>query len=167
MVVRERAPAPEQLGAGDDVDGVVVEFLDDRRFPGGVIAPMGNYWAEITACDVYGNCASDKGQIKIPILAPIPATATPTAETIPAPISTITTLVPTAIVVATPSATPVPAQVISAHPIPKKSDSGSSPTWVVLILTLLVLFFGILSLLDPRPKALRSLAQAMNQFNKE
>jgi len=139
----------------------------DRRFPGGVIAPMGNYWAEITACDVHGNCASDKGQIKIPILAPIPSTAIPTTATIPSPVSTITTLVPTETVVATPSATPVPAQVINAHPTPKKSGSVSGPTWVVLILTLLVLFFGILYLLDPRPKALRSLARTMNQFNKE
>ncbi len=138
----------------------------DRRFPGGVLAPMGNYWAEITACDVHGNCASDKGQIKIPILAPIPSTATSTVETIPAPVSTITTLVPTAAVVATPSATPMPAQVISAHPMPKKPDSVSSPTWVVLILTLLVFLFGFLTVLDPRPRALRSLAQAINQFNR-
>ena len=32
---------------------------------------------------------------------------------------------------------------------------------------LLVLLFGILCVLDPRPKALRSLAQSINQFNKE
>lgn len=138
----------------------------DRRFPGGVIAPMGNYSAEITACDVYGNCARDKGQIKIPILAPIPSTATPTSAAIPSPVSTITTLVPTATVVTAPSATPMPTQGISAHPTPRKSDAVSSPTWVLLILTLLVLLFGFLYLLDPRPKALRSLAQTINQFNR-
>lgn len=138
----------------------------DRRFPGGVIAPMGNYWAEITACDLYGNCARDKGQIKIPILAPVPPTAAPT-EIIPSLQPTITTHVTTATVVARPSATPVPTQVISEHPTPKKSYSVSSPTWVVLILTLLVLCFGILYVLDPRPSALRSLARTINQFNKE
>jgi len=37
----------------------------------------------------------------------------------------------------------------------------------VLILSLLVLLFGTLSVLDPRPRALYSLAQAINKFNKE
>jgi len=149
-----------------DPDKTSSEVTWDRRFSGGVIAPMGNYWAEIIACDVYGNCASDKGQIKIPILASVPPAATPT-EVISSPPPTVTALVPTEIVVATPSATSMPAQVISEHPTPKKSGLISRPHWVVLILSLLVLLFGILYVLDPRPKALRSLAQSINQFNKE
>ena len=160
-----------------DPDKTSAEVTWDRRFPGGVVAPMGDYQAEVTACDVNNNCASDKGTISIPIIAPMPPVITPTAAIppndtptnamIPSPMPTVTALVPAQAVVAKPSVTPAPSQVISENPVPKKSGFVSNPVWVLLILSLLILLFVIVDILDPRPKALRSLAKTLNQFNKE
>jgi len=135
----------------------------DRRF-GNVIAPWGNYNATIVACDIYDNCASDKGTISIPIIAPVPPAATPTVV-IPTPAPVIAVVAPVEVIVK--PATPAVAQVVKRQTSQKTGLVSPSPVWLVLILISLVLFFGILYVLDPRPKALRSLAQTINQFNKE
>lgn len=139
----------------------------DRRFPGGVVAPWGDYNATVLACDIHDNCASDKGQIKIPILASVPATATPSPTAMP-------TITPT-LMTALPTLTPMPIQTIAQvsspgetkHSQPNKRESTREPIWVILVLSLLVLWFGTEALFDPRPKALRSLAKTINQFSKE
>ena len=162
---QKRWPAAELTYDPGKPSGVV---MWDRRFPGGFIAPMGNYRVEVTVCDLYRNCASDKGQIKIPILALVPpAAATPT-QVILAPTPTGTTPITTETVVVKTSVTPMPVLTISEQPAtPQKSGFVSDSAWVVLVLGLLALLFGALYVLDPRPKALRSLASAIHQFNKE
>jgi hypothetical protein len=139
----------------------------DRRFPGGIVAPWGNYNATVLACDIYGNCASDKGQIKIPILASVPASATPSPTAMP----TITPTITASPIPATPMPTQTQVQIISTvevkRPQPNKYGITHKPMWVIIVLSLLVLLFGTEALLDPRPKALRSLAKTINQFTKE
>jgi Big-like domain-containing protein len=140
----------------------------DRRFPGGVVAPSGNYNVTIKACDIYGNCASDQGQIKIPFIAPVPPTATPSP--IPSPM---------------PSVSPTPASTITAIPLPTNvqpvatqsvlvAEPVSRPPTVAgrkghtLPILAVVSFIALLwvlssaSLADPRPKAILEIAKTIS-----
>lgn len=146
----------------------------DRRFPEGIVAPWGNYNATVLACDIYGNCASDKGQIKIPILASVPVSATPSPTAMP----TITPTITASPIPATPMPTQTQVQIISTvevkRPQPNKYGIAHKSMWVIIVLSLLVLLFGTEALFDPRPKALRSLAKTIStltsvfdQFMKE
>jgi len=148
----------------------------DRRFPGEIIAPSGNYSVTVTACDTYGNCASDQGQIKIPFFAFVP----PTSMSLP-------TITPTVFVTPTASTTPIsatptvlvsPTQVVSATKIPVQSIlPKTEPSkrgkyegifqllWIVVFLSLLIVF-GTSVVLDHRPEAIRALAQTIQSNTK-
>ncbi|MBN2116308.1 MAG: hypothetical protein JW730_07050 [Anaerolineales bacterium] len=146
----------------------------DRRFPGDVIAPSGNYRVSIVACDVHGNCASDVGVIQIPVIAVVPPTATLSPEPVIAP-TQAATLPSTQIAALPPTSRPEPTKTAQAFiPVPKKVEAHGDvhgkdvfPLWVIFIFGLLAILFGTEALLDPRPEALRSLARTINQFVKE
>jgi hypothetical protein len=155
----------------------------DRRFPGEIIAPTGSYTVTVTACDAYGKCASDQGQIKIPFFAFVPPTS--------APLPTFTSTVfvtPTTSLVPIASTTPIPTttstvltsstQIVSSTKIPVQSippkKESSKPVrygdifqllWIVIFLSLLIIF-GTSAILDRRPEAIRALAQTIQSNTK-
>lgn len=152
------------------------DVIWNRRFPGGVIAPSGKYRVSIVACDAHGNCANDEGVIEIPFIAAVPPTATQTATSELVPTSTPTTTLPS-ISIAAQSAPLLPQPTNTVQPlipVPKEIETHEEvhgaaplPLWVILTLSLLCILFGTEALLDPRPEALRLLAQTINQFVKE
>ena len=134
----------------------------DRHFAE-IHAPSGNYKVTLTACDIHGNCASEKGVIKIPFVEPDVPTMTPTVL-LPTPsweVPTQETVIHNFI--ATPPAMPP----IERSQVAQMSGHQPKSSWVLLILELLALLFGVTAILDPRPKALHSLARTIQQYNKE
>jgi hypothetical protein len=138
----------------------------DRRFSDGTLAPSGNYQVRVLACDIYGNCASDHGVIKIPFIAPIPATATPFPVSSPTPLPTMTAL---------PSPLPhlqtaVP-QISLIDPVEPESEQPIieelvAPLFPILAVVSLITLMWVLSaaaLADPRPKAILAIAKTISE----
>lgn len=138
----------------------------DRRFSDGTLAPSGNYSVSVLACDIYGNCASDRGVINIPFIAPIPPTATPSPLPSPTSITTMT---------AVPSPIPhVQTVVPQAPPIDNVEPVREQPTIVghrarvlpiLAVVSLIALMWAVSSaaLADPRPKAILEIAKTISQ----
>jgi len=141
----------------------------DRRFSDGTIAPSGNYHVTVLACDIYGNCSSDRGVINIPFIAPIPPTATPSPVPSPTLISTIT---------AVPSPIPHVHTVVPQTPLvdnvkPVREQPNvvahKAPVLPILAVVSLIALMWVLSsaaLADPRPKAILEIAKTISQKRK-
>jgi Big-like domain-containing protein len=137
----------------------------DRRFSDGMIAPSGNYHVTVLACDIYGNCASDRGVIKIPFIAPIPPTATPSLLPSPTPISTITA-VPSPIS-HVPTVVPQTPLVETTKPVREPTTvvpqrARALPTLAVVSLIALMWALSSAALADPRPKAILEIAKTIS-----
>lgn len=134
----------------------------DRRFSDGTIAPSGNYRVGVVACDIYGNCASDRGVIKIPFIAPIPPTATPSPVPSPKPISTMTamphvqTVVPQTSVVET-------IETVREQPNVEGHKTPVLPILAVVSLIALMWALSAAALADPRPRAILAIARTISQ----
>lgn len=134
----------------------------DRRFSDGTIAPSGNYRVGVVACDIYGNCASDRGVIKIPFIAPIPPTATPSPVPSPKPISTMTamphvqTVVPQTSVVET-------IETVREQPNVEGHKAPVLPILAVVSLIALMWALSAAALADPRPRAILAIAKTISQ----
>ena len=130
----------------------------NRRCGDGTLAAPGEYTVTLTACDIYGKCASAVGMIRIPegqaTETPIP-TATPTQEPTPThPASTPTAMPTQAIVLPPVSEPPQPA------PVPL-----SWPLWLLPVSALVGMFLalGFNAASDPRPQALRRLGSILKR----
>ncbi len=130
----------------------------DRHFPGGVLAPAGDYLVTVRACDTYRLCGSDSGVIAIPqgvLPTTTPHMPTATATIPPKPTKTREPATPTPTVVpVTPVPTSTPAPVQEKKPI---------PFWQILGLVGLLAAIASASLVDPRPLAIRILAESVDQ----
>ena len=138
----------------------------DRRFSDGTIAPSGNYPVSVLACDIYGNCASDRGVIKIPFIAPIPPTATPSLVPSPTPISTMT---------AVPSPTPHIQTVVPQTPFvdhiepvreqPSVVERKAHVLPILAVASLIALMWAVASaaLSDKRPVAINAITKTIQQ----
>ena len=139
----------------------------DRRFGDGTLAPSGDYIVEAVACDIFNNCAKDRATITIPFLAPPPLfqptfTPTPTAALTAAPDSERAVPVGTPMVYM-PALTPEPVVVDKAVEIMAEEHEA---TWPVTTLSGLVLLFALTAVLDPRPRALRSISAILVRWMK-
>ena len=129
----------------------------DRKCGEGQFATSGDHLVTLKACDQVGNCASAEGTIKVPFIAPpIPTwtpTVTPTATSTPSPTHEPRKPTPTATrPVIVPTQEP-PAEVPVEKPLPMPW------LWPSAAFLGLLLAFGLSSLLDPRPAALRRLRE--------
>jgi len=138
----------------------------DRRFSDGTLAPSGNYQVRVLACDIYDNCASDHGVIKIPFITPIPPTATPLPTSSPTPLSTMTALpspiphVPTA----GPQISLIdPAEPESEQPIIEEPEAPVFPILAIISLITLMWALSSAALADPRPKAILAIAKTISE----
>lgn len=138
----------------------------DRRFSDGTLAPSGDYSVSVMACDMYGNCASDRGVIHIPFIAPIPPTATPSPLPSPTPISTMTAMpspIPhvQTVVPQTPLVDPV--QPEREQPIVAGHQAPVFPILAVACLIALMWALSSAALADPRPRAILAIAKTISQ----
>ena len=132
------------------------EFTWNRRCGGGILAEPGAYQVTLTACNIYGKCASDAGIVRIPDGQVVEDAKT--AEPVPTSEPTSSRLLPT------PTAMPVP--VIFS---PVDATLALAPPllhWPIWLLPLaglfgLVLALGLNYFYDPRPQAIRSLGNAL------
>jgi len=129
----------------------------DRKCGQGQFATSGDHLVSLKACDQVGNCASAEGTLKVPFIAPpLPTwtpTVSPTATATPSPTHQPRKLTPTATrPVIVPTQEP-PAEVPVEKPLPMPW------LWPSAAFLGLLLAFGLSSLLDPRPAALRRLRE--------
>lgn len=140
----------------------------DRRFPGDVLAPSGNYDATVKVCDIHGNCGSDRGQIRIPFLVPVPPTATPSPI-----LSAVPDLPPGSISLVT--AIPFPTHVqsvatqsllvvgpVSKQPTVEGRNGHTFPILAIVSFIALLWVLSSASLVDPRPKAILEIAKTIS-----
>lgn len=148
----------------------IPDFLRwDRRCGDGNLAESGEYTVSLTACDIFGNCASATGLIKIPFIVVPQPTWTPTLS--PSPTVTITSDEEQP-VTATPSPTPtIPMAISTPTPEPEpEPEVSKSPVslfpWLLLFLGLTAAsVWGSTSLGDPRPPAIKRLADKLTHLN--
>jgi hypothetical protein len=136
----------------------------DRRFSDGTLAPSGNYQVRVLACDIYGNCARDRGVIKIPFIAPIPPTTSPKSFPSPTPLPTMTLLPASSPPV--PTVVPQlsindPAEPQSVQPITEEPAGPVFPTLAIISLITLMWVLSSAALADPRPKAILAIAKTI------
>ena len=137
----------------DDLPAPKVVTWD--RVIGPASAPPGSYTASVQACDIYGLCSNDPGTILIPVVtAPVPFQL-PVIE-IPKWFPPISFL---------PAPEPAPEQPIAVPaavlPIRAEVQAVPFPIWIIFVIGGLLLLFAFLLLLDPRPKAWRSLTHRL------
>jgi hypothetical protein len=152
---------------------VRLEFKDEHKLPAkytwnrrcgdGVLAAPGKYPVTLTACDIFGRCASASGLIQIPagvVLADPTPTATSTRPGLPSPTPLYPLSTPTASAQAAPPTSPTEVPPLPPAPIP-----WHWPLWLLpgaAILGTLVAF-GINQIHDPRPAALRRLGAILER----
>lgn len=148
-----------------DGDNYPSEIRWDRRLPGGYPAPSGDYGVEVSACDIYGLCASARGTIKIPIVTPTLPTSTPAPTAFPTVTETPAVATKTPVIANTPLATPL---AVGPPVLVEEEKPGFTLSGVILwpILGLVGLFMAIssASLSDTRPRALRRLGKTMDRI---
>jgi hypothetical protein len=127
----------------------------------GELQPAGEYLVTVTACDIYGVCATQRSQIIIPAFEFIPTeepqveeTETPSVLVIPQP-------VPTQVVVEKPKPPVV------AEPPQEQEPPANSETMTIAVSAGFGLLFLFTAVFDPRAKAMRSLALSMRKHIKE
>jgi hypothetical protein len=149
---------PDVVIKFDSPDNLPSDFTWNRRCGDGTLAESGEYTVTLTACNIYGKCASAKGMIRIPegqvTETPFP-TATPSQQPTPTrPAST-----PTA----------MPTQAIAWPPVPEPPPPAPIPlSWPLWLLPVSALFGAFLALgfnaaSDPRPQAIRCLGSLLNR----
>ena len=144
----------------------------DGQDSGGVWMPPGSYSVIAVVCDIFDNCASTSGEIRIPSIEPqirptrTPAgvflpTGTPTAAWTPTPTMTATAVQqPTDPPQPKPTVTAVPLPVSNVEP-PLQPVSFPALTWPLVVLGGLTLLYAAVLVSDPRPAALRALARTI------
>jgi hypothetical protein len=146
---------------------VVLKFSGDH-FPsdlkwdrlcgnGAYAAESRDYTVTLNACDTFGHCAEDTGVIKVPFIAPVMPTWTPTAEPSPTSVST---------------AHPSPTMQVSITEVPAPGAASTSAqitkqprpnglTWTLAFLLTALLALASAAALDPRPQALRKVGNTL------
>jgi hypothetical protein len=132
----------------------------NRKFANGTLAPSGEYEVLVEARDIYGNTASDRGVIVIPVVVPTLTTSTPTVTTSPSP-TPVRTAVPTRVVVAPsiPTLQPVSAPAVEQNGKPLV-------LWPVVGLVGLLVVLGSAAITDNRPGALERMKETFDQIMK-
>jgi len=141
QVIYDKLPAPDAV-AWD-------------RVIGPASAPPGAYTVTVEVCDIYGLCSKDIGMILIPVAPAAEPVSTQPVEPkrwwfLPAAIPRLPEPEPPVV---------VPAVVVSIQediPI-----APAFPLWTMVVVSAFLLSFALLLLLDPRPKAWRSLTQQL------
>jgi hypothetical protein len=144
------------------------KFVWLGRMGNGSIATIGRYQVTVKAWDTFGNTGSASGWVLIPLPPPQP-TATPASPAAPQPATpAVSTSVRT--IIGIPAATPTsaPKQVVpTPAPTPAPAAHAKKPTatpwWPASFTGSLFVLFLSLSMLDPRPAALRHLARSKIQ----
>jgi hypothetical protein len=141
-------------------------FRWDGLWDGRIWARPGNYKVEVSAWDRFGNEGHTSGTVRIAI----PATRTPTPTATPTITYTITPS-PTGTPVPPAKATTLPPAVLrrpsAAQPHPETlvdPVKRSNLIWSIFSLVSLLAVLASASLVDPRPRALRRLADTMNSI---
>lgn len=146
-------------------DTTLFDLTWDRRFPDGTLAPSGSYAVSVLACDIHGSCASDRGVINIPFMAPIPPTTIPSPVPSPRPASSITAIpspAPSAQIAAT--RTPLP-DLVESESEQRTTAEPNTPTMPLLAVVCLIALMWALSsaaLADPRPRAILAIARTLS-----
>ncbi|HSG41840.1 MAG TPA: Ig-like domain-containing protein [Anaerolineales bacterium] len=149
-----------------DPDTTFANITWDRRFADGTLAPSGNYRVTVLACDIYGNCASDRGQIKIPFITPVHPTATPIPATSPTPVSTMTILpspAPQVQSVAPPTTIVETTEPEQEQPVVVEHQVPAIQVLAVVVLIALMWAISSAALADPRPRAIQAIAKTITQ----
>jgi hypothetical protein len=140
------------------------EFTWNRRCGDGYLAPPGDYPVRLTACNIYGKCDTARATIRIPE----GQTPTPTPEATkeqetesPTVISPPSLPGPTA---------PAPETILERVPVEARRVAAQmmpvvARLWHVFVLAGLLLL-GFVSLSDPRPRAMRGLADSLGKLKK-
>ena len=131
----------------------------NRRFADGILAPPGEYKVDVIVCDPEGRCGRDTGLIIIPHVPNATATDTPypTVASPDTPIPTVSSPATPTMKLPTPPFTSIAVDAVDEQPEKIPPAYRSVVAWL-----LLVLIFTTTSLVDPRPKALRRLKDALN-----
>jgi hypothetical protein len=125
------------------------------RVIGPASAPPGTYTVTVEVCDIYALCSMDTGTILIPD-SPAPELV-PTQPVEPQRWWSLPVTIPRLPEPEQPSA--VPAVVV---PIQENIPIAPSfPIWTMVVVSAFLLSFALLLVLDPRPKAWRSLTQRL------
>ncbi len=142
------------------------DFRWDRRCGDGHLAETGDHTITLTACDVFGDCATDKGTIMIPFIVLPQPTWTPTMVETSTPISTQAgnqkqSRSPT------PTVTIPPAPTISALPPAPQDNAEAKPLflWPAFGFLGLLMALASASLSDRRPNALKRLAGTFRRLH--
>lgn len=133
----------------------------DRKCGQGQFATPGEHRVTLKACDQVGNCASAAGTIRVPFIPPTAtSTATPTATATASPAPTRQPRQPT------PTATQALVALTPEPPVelPPEQPRSIAWLWPLAALVGLWLAFGVSSLLDPRPAALRRLDETWKRL---
>ena len=131
----------------------------NRRFADGILAPPGEYKVDVIACDIVGRCGHDTGLIDIPFVPTSTATNTPypTVTSTGTPVPTVSSPATPTLKLPTPPVTSIAVDAVEEQPEKIPPAYRSVVAWFML-----VLIFTTTSLVDPRPKALRRLKDALN-----
>ena len=131
----------------------------NRRFADGILAPPGEYDVDVIVCDLDGRCGRDTGLIIIPHLPTATATDIPypTVTSTETPIPTVSSPATPTLKLPTPPVTSIAVDAVEEQPEKIPPAYRSVVAWFML-----VLIFTTTSLVDPRPKALRRLKDALN-----
>lgn len=133
----------------------------DRKCGQGQFATAGDHQVTLKACDQVGNCASAGGTIRVPFITPTATgTATPTATATASPSPTRQPRQPTP-TATQPLIAPTPEPPAELPPEQARSIAW---LWPLAVLVGLWLAFGVSSLLDPRPAALRRLSETWKRL---
>lgn len=144
---------PDVLLDFKELDKLPGEFTWNRRCGDGTLAEPGEYKVTLTACNIFGKCASGTGVIQIPDGLTSIQTATPQHTLTSSP--TPTRSAPT------PTATSVP--VVSSPAEAAIEEVPAQVRWPLWSLPLagllgMVLAVGVNHVRDPRPRAIRRIA---------
>ena len=141
----------------DKVPGVISW---DRRFANGILAPSGDYHVYVVVCDVHDLCGSASGVIAIPV----GATGTPSFTVTPT-VTVTATFTPTSTATATAFPTEIPRTPVPEVTPEPEIENQPFLWWQLLGLLGLMLVIASTSVVDPRPQALRCLAESLKQLS--
>ena len=158
------APHHQDVTLRYTVDTLPSEIQWDRRCgERAYAAESGDYPVTATVCDTWGRCHSASGFIRVPFFAPNIPTSTPA----PAPEAVIQppAIRPAAIPTALQAAAPVVIDELVPVAVVKSGLPGIVLRWWHLsAIAGLLLAFAVVSLSDPRPRALFRLAESVRKI---
>jgi Big-like domain-containing protein len=134
----------------------------DRRFANGILAPIGNYRVEVTACNTYDLCSNKRATIKIPWISVILPTVSPVPPT-------VVTEKPEVENIPERSETQIPPIVVVEDSFPQPIVHNSEEPKPIDVAVWLVAFIALMwavasaALSDRRPVAINAITNTIHQ----